>query len=231
MIDVLYHKLETLYRPSLFEYSSNGGIVCVDEHEDGAKVKKASICYHGQLLVVDNCLLKECHNIYDNNTVGCPELKHDCDGILFVKYRNKKYFVLIELKSKYTEDNITKAEKQLAASFVRVLSCLSCVDDFCADDYIKCGIIVSYAPNTSTLRKTIQKRGQQKSMLSRFEKQMRVFSKDKGCFELDKLFVRLGDLPLRQDLMFDKLPVFHVNVDEGADSVHFDMYDILKEIS
>lgn len=231
MIDVLHHKLERLYKPSLFEYKSNGGMLCIDEHDSIAKVKKASIIYHGQLVIVDNSLLKECHNIYENNTARCPELKHDCDGILLIKYRNKKYFVLVELKSKYTEDNITKAEKQLAASFVRVLSRLSCVDGFNADEYIKCGIIVSYAPDTYELRKTSQKRGQNKSALSRFDRQMRAFSKDKGCFELDKLFVRLGDLPLRRDLMFNKLPVFHVNVDEGADSVRFDINDILKEIS
>lgn len=231
MVDVLHHKLGSLYKPSLFEYKSNGGTVCVDEHEPGAKVKKASINYHGQLLMVDNCLLKECHKIYDDNTIGHPELKHDCDGILFIKYREKKYFVLVELKSKYTEENITKAEKQLAASFVRVLSHLSCVDGFNADEYIKCGIIVSYAPNTRELRKTNLKREQNKSALSRFDRQMRAFSKDKGCFALDKLFVRLGSLPLRKDLVFDELPVFHVNVDEGADSVRFDVDDILRKIS
>ena len=230
MIDVLHHKLKSLYKPSLFEYKSNGGIVYVNEHDPRAKVRKASISYHGQLLIVDNCLLKECHKIYDDNTTGCPELQHDCDGIFFIKYRNKKYFVLIELKSKYTEENITKAEKQLAASFVRVLSRLSCIDGFNADEYVKCGIIVSYAPNISDLRKTDQKRGQSKSALTRYDRQMRAFSKDKGCFELDKIFVRLGDLPLRRDLMFDRLPVFHINVDKEADSVRFDMDDILKEI-
>lgn len=230
MIDVLHHKLECLYKPTLFVYKSNGGMVCVDEHDPGAKVKRASISYHGQLLIVDNCLLKECHKIYGDNTT-CPELQHDCDGIFLVKYRNKKYFVLIELKSRYTEENITKAEKQIAASFVRVLSRLSCIDGFNADEYIKCGIIVSYAPNISDLRKTSQKRGQSKSSLTRYDRQMRAFSKDKGCFELDKMFVRLGNLPLRRDLMFDRLPVFHVNVDKESDSVRFDMDDILREIS
>ena len=231
MIDVLHNKLGSLYKPSLFEYKSNGGMVNINEHDSGAKVKKASINYHGQLLVVDNCLLKECHKIYDDNIVGCPELQHDCDGILFIKYRNKKYFVLIELKSRYTEENITKAEKQIAASYIRVLSRLSCIDGFNSDEYIKCGIIVSYAPSISGLRKTNQKKAQNKTALTRYDRQMRAFSKAKGYFTLNKVFVRFGNLPLRQDLMFDELPVFHVNVDEGADSVRFDIYDILKELS
>lgn len=229
-MDILHHKLTSLYKPSLFDYKSSGGIVCVDEHEPGAKVKKASICYHGQLLIVNNCLLRDCHNIYDDNMGRCPELKHECDGILLVKYRNKKYFVLVELKSKYTEENIAKAEKQLAASFVRVLSRLSCVEGFNTDEYVKCGIIVSYAPDTKNVRRINQKRELDKSSLSRFERQMRTFFKDKACFELDNLFVRLGNLPLRQDLKFDKLPVFHVNVNEKADSVRFDMDDILDKI-
>lgn len=230
MIDVLHHKLGSLYKPSLFVYKSSGGTVCIDEHDPEAKVKKASITYHGQLLIVNNDILKNCHKIYDDNTIGFPELKHDCDGILLIKCRNKKYFVLIELKSKYTEENITKAEKQIAASYIRVFSRLSCIDGFNPDEYIKCGIIVSYAPNISDLRKTDQKRGQSKSALTRYDRQMRAFSKDKGCFKLNKVFVRLGNLPLRQNLLFDELPVFHVNVDEGADSVRFDMDDILKEI-
>ena len=113
---------------------------------------------------------------------------------------------------------------------MRVLSRLSCVEGFNTDEYLKCGIIVSYAPDTKNVRRINQKRELDKSSLSRFERQMRTFFKDKACFELDNLFVRLGNLPLRQDLKFDKLPVFHVNVNEKADSVRFDMDDILDKI-
>ena len=214
MIDLLHNQLKNFYEPSLFDYKSYGGMVCIDEHESGAKVKKASVCYHGQLLVIGNCLLRECHKIYGDNISGSPEMKHDCDGILLIKKREKKYFVLIELKSKYTEDNITKAEKQLAASYVRVLSRLSCIEGFCADEYKKCGVIISYAPDSRDLSKNDRKRKQSRSSLNRYEKQMRIFSKDKGCFDLDKCFVRLGDLPLRKDLLFDKLPIFYVNVEK-----------------
>lgn len=230
-MDVLHHKLGNLYKSSLFDYKSIGGTICINEHEANAKVKNARICYHGQLLKIDNSFLIECHDIYDDRIVGRPELKHDCDGILFIKSRNRKYFVLIELKSKYTEGNITKAEKQLAASYVRVLSHLSCIEGFNVDEYVKCGVIVSYAPDTKDLRKNTLKKEQDRCALNRYDKQMRKFSKNGGCFDLDKNFVRLGSLPIRSDLIFDRLPVFHINVNENADSVQFDIDDILKSIT
>lgn len=67
MINDLHRKLESFYNPSLFDYKSNGGIVCITEHEPGAKVKKADVIYQGQLLVINNCLLSVCHNIYEDN--------------------------------------------------------------------------------------------------------------------------------------------------------------------
>ena len=136
-MDTLHQNLEHLYKSSLFNYIAYGGIITIDESDVCAKVKKADIVYHGQVLKIDNVFLKGCHTIYDDIVVGNPELKHDCDGILFISNAHGKYFVLIELKSKYTEDNITKAEKQLAASYVRVLSHLLCIEGFNIDDYIE----------------------------------------------------------------------------------------------
>lgn len=226
-MDTLHQNLEHLYKSSLFNYISYGGIITIDESDVCAKVKKADIVYHGQVLKIDNVFLKGCHTIYDDIVVGNPELKHDCDGILFISNAHGKYFVLIELKSKYTEDNITKAEKQLAASYVRVLSHLLCIEGFNIDDYIKCGIIVSQAPDVKHLRKSVLKRNQDEK-LSRYEKQMREFSKDGGCFQLDKKFVKFDSLPIRSVLKFDSLPVFHINVNENNNSVKFDINDILK---
>lgn len=229
MIDVLHHKLEQLYKSSLFDYKSSGGVVNIDEHESNAKVRRVDIDYRGQLLLIDNSLLRDCHQIYGENTVGHPELKHDCDGILFIKNRDKKYFILVELKSKYTEENITKAEKQLAASYVRVLSRLSCINGFNANEYKKCGVIVSYAPDVEELRRNDQKRMQHLN-LNRFDKQMRAFSKDKGRYELDKRFVKLDNLPLRQEFIFEQLPVFHINVNKNDDSVRFEIDEILRKL-
>ena len=230
MINDLHRKLESFYNPSLFDYKSNGGIVCITEHEPGAKVKKADVIYQGQLLVINNCLLSVCHNIYEDNGQRHPELRHDCDGILLIKNRGGKYLIFIELKSKYSEENIIKAEKQLAASYIRVLSRLSCIEGFNVDEYKKCGIIVSYAPNTKELNKNDKKQKQNKSLLSRYEKQMRAFLKDKGRFELDKCFVSIGHLPIRRDLIFDTLPIFHINVSDGSPSVQFNLDDILKSV-
>jgi hypothetical protein len=229
-MNILHHKLGKLYKASLFNYDSNSGIVVVNEKDANAKVKYAQIEYNGQLLKIDNEFLKGCHGIYEDIIVGQPELKHECDGILFINDGAKKYFILIELKSKYTESNIKKAEKQIAASYIRVLSNLLCIEDFTEDEYIKCGIIVSYAPSACDLRKNNLKKDNRISSLTRYEKQMRAFSQNYGCFILDKEFVRFDNLPIRSSLKFDKLPVFHINVTESNDSVKFNIEEILKDL-
>lgn len=227
MSDILYDELICLYHPDLFEYECCGGIVAVCEQESCATVRKAEICYHGKLLAIKNDLLKECHKIYKNNENNSPELRHECDGIFFLTNREQKYFVLIELKSKYNQDNIVKAEKQLAASYTRVLSRLSCLRNFDAKKYKACGIIISHAPTANELLK-INKKRQIRQSLDRYEKQMLTFRDDDTPFELNRLFVRMHNLPIREDLLFDVLPIFHVNC--YGESVKFDLDTILRNL-
>ena len=227
MSNNLYNDLTHFYHPDLFEYKCCGGLIPIYEYETNATVKMVEMCYHGKLLSIKNELLKVCHNIYKNNQNNLPEIKHDCDGIFFLTIREQKYFVLIELKSKYSNDNIEKAEKQLAASYIRVLSRLSCLKDFDISKYKVCGIIVSHNPTTAELLKVNKKR-QTKQALYRYEKQMMVFREDANRFDLSHLFVRTNQLPIREDLLFNTLPVFHINC--HGETVKFDLDTILRKL-
>lgn len=223
----LYNDLIHFYHPNLFEFKCCGGIIPIHEHETNATVKMVEICYHGKLLSINNNFLRECHNIYKDNENKLPEIKHDCDGIFLLTKQEQKYFVLIELKSKYSKDNLEKAEKQLAASYIRVLSRLSCLKDFDISEYKVCGIIVSHNPTTSELSKADKKR-HTKQTLDRYEKQMIAFRNDATPFELNHLFVRTNKLPIREDLLFNTLPVFHINC--YGESVKFDLDTILRKL-
>lgn len=227
MSNILYDELTLLYHPNLFEYKSVGGIVTINEHEQNAMVKFAEMCYHGKLLSIKNDLLKDCHKIYKENESNSPELKHDCDGIFFLTCQEKKYFILIELKSKYNKTNLEKAEKQLAASYIRVLSRLSCLKDFDINRYKVCGIIVSQGPTTAERTKADKKR-KTKQRLDRYEKQMMTFCKGDTPFELNHQFVHTQQLPIREDLLFDKLPIFHI--DCNGSSVRFELAPILNKL-
>lgn len=226
MSDILYNDLIRFYHPDLFRYDCCGGVISIYEQESNATVRMVEMCYHGKLLTIKNDLLKACHKIYKNNESNSPELMHDCDGIFFLTNREQKYFVLIELKSKYTSDNLVKAERQLAASYIRVLSRLSCLTDFDPYKYKACGIIVSHEPSTAELLKVIKKR-QTKQTLDRYENQMMAFCKG-DFFNLNHLFVRIHELPVRQDLLFDVLPVFHINC--PGTSVKFELDSVLKKL-
>lgn len=227
MSNNLYNDLIHFYHPDLFEYKCCGGLIPIHEYETNATVKMVEMCYHGKLLSIKNNLLRECHNIYKDNQNNLPELKHDCDGIFFLTKGEQKYFVLIELKSKYTKDNIEKAERQLAASYIRVLSRMSCLKDFDISKYKVCGIIVSHYPSTAELSKANKKRHTRQT-LDRYERQMMAFRENAIPFELSHLSVRTNQLPIREDLLFNTLPIFHIN--SYGSSVKFDLDTILSKL-
>jgi len=229
MSDKLYDDLTSLFNPKLFRLLCCGGIIPIKEKNVNATVKKAEMDYHGKLLIIDGNFLSKSHEVYEENELRKPELRHDCDGIFFLTQGNQKYFILIELKSKYSKENIEKAEKQLAASYIRVYSYLSCLSDFNARDYKACGIIVSHAPDIDEIL-NVNRKKKVKQHLNRYEKQMDVFRKKMEPFDLNDWFVHIKKIPIHQSLLFDTLPVFHVNVASEGSSVRFKLDSILKRL-
>lgn len=225
----LYESLVKLYRPDLFAYCPNGGCICIKEHESGAKVKGAELECHGQLLSIDNDFLQKAHGIYPDNTCT-PELKHDCDGVLAVEVRGCKYLVFIELKSSYTKDNLQKAEKQLAASYLRVMSRLICIVNFVPDAYKKCGIIISHPLDIAEKQK-IKRKQQIGKRLDRYDRQALTFATTcKKAFPLEKKYAQLCTLPVRKELLFDSLPIYHLDVSQSASQGRFNLEEILRKL-
>lgn len=223
----LYNDLTRIFADQWFDFRNGGDVLEIAEHESGASVKNISLVFHGQLLLIKNEYLKKTHELYKENN-DLPELKHDCDGVLINETKENKYLIFVELKSEHCESNFVKAERQIAASYMRVLSFLSCLRHFNVKDYKICGIIASKPVTTEKLVKIKQKKSV-KHPLARYERQTLKFAKSSPeSFDLCDVFTGLSTLPIREELYFASLPIFHLDV-YGA-SGRFDLEDITNQL-
>lgn len=136
--------LKTVYDGRWFHWKGTGGIVEIKEEEPQASVKGVMMEHHGQLLSIDKDLFGKTDCLYksdDDTDETMPKLRHSCDGIFIIERREQKFIVFIELKSKYSASNIRKAEMQICASFLRLMSLLNCLED---DEWAKYKAALSF---------------------------------------------------------------------------------------
>ena len=229
----MHDKLIRIFNSAYFDLKRSGGIVEIKEKDSLATVKNTEWEYHGQLMTISNELFNKTDFLFktDKETdAEMPKLQHGCDGVLVVERKEEKYIVFIELKSEYSNTNIRKAEKQLCASYLRIMALLNCLEDEDFIRYKKCGIIVSHPLSTETLTR-IQKKKNVGSKLSRYERQCLVFSSsDPRVFPLDKKYAQLEKLPVKSCLYFEELPTVHCNVNHNCSTGHFNLDAILKSL-
>ena len=220
----IYDKLTTVFSSKWFEIRHTGDCYNIVEEDKGASVKNAKITYHGKLMSINKEIFNKTDSLF-------PELRHSCDGVLVIEKKEQKYIVFIELKSDYTKDNIRKAEKQLCASYFRTLALLQCIDIKDTHKYKKCAIIISYQLDNHEITLLQKAKTQKVKQLNRYQKQCLAFAfNDFKVFPISKAYSYLGNLPVKDELMFDELPTFHVNVNSGENSVSFELDDILNNL-
>ncbi|WP_302561600.1 hypothetical protein [Phocaeicola sartorii] len=223
----LYNDLIRVFADRWFDFRSGGEALEIEEHEKAASVKNIALVFHGRLLLIKNEYLKKTNELYREND-NVPELKHDCDGVFINETKGNKYLVFVELKSEHCESNFVKAERQIAASYLRILSLFSCLRNFNSKDYKICGIIASKPVTTEKLVKIKQKKSVNCS-LSRYERQTLKFAKPSPQpFELQDVYSKLSTLPVKEELHFASLPIFHLDV--HGTSGRFDLEDIIKRL-
>lgn len=229
---ILYDKLTKVFDTRWFLLKYNGGTFCVKEQEAGASVKEIVFEYHGQLMSIHKDIFNKTDFLYKDDAdteKGMPPLKHGCDAVLVIERREERFIVFVELKSGYTEGNISKAEKQLSASYFRTMSLLSTLDGMPYDRYKTCGIIVSHPIETERLTLIQKKMNTKRGALSRFERQCLQFSKNGPAnFPVNRMYSQLYKLPIKDHLFFDELPTFHVKVNRNAEQGKFNLDSILK---
>ena len=230
----IYDKLPQVLSKDWFDIRHTGSCYGIVEEEKGAAVRNAEIIYHGKLMSINKDIFNKTDFLFykeDDTPQNMPDLRHSCDGVLVIEKKEKKYIVFIELKSDYTQGNIRKAEKQLCASYFRTMALLQCLDINDIDQYKKCGIIVSYQLDRSKVTLYQKIKTQKARHLTWYERQGLTFAfNDFKSFPITKTYSYLGKIPVKSSLVFDELPTFHVNVNNGCDCVKFELDKILNQL-
>ena len=149
---LLYDHLIKVFHSDLFEIRYGGGIFTIKETDRNASVKKIDIEFHGQLLAIHNGIFNKTDFLFpEDEETGpdLPKLRHGCDGVLAIECKETKYLVFIELKSDYTSDNISKAEKQICASYLRIAMLLNGIYGINLDNYKNPGNVLSTATGST----------------------------------------------------------------------------------
>lgn len=123
-------------------FKQHDGKVTKSEHQKEAKkLKKVTYEHAGEIIEIENHLLKKCKDSFNSNLLDCS-YQCDCDGIFLLQVGDKDYIVYSEMKSKFDE----KAIGQISSSVVRTKLLLSSIKDFGLENYQELGIIISYPP-------------------------------------------------------------------------------------
>lgn len=223
----IYNDLTTIYKDSFFRNCKVGDIVVVKEIEGNPKVAEVTFQATSELTFINSDFLHWCTVKYFKDNYGAPEVQHDCDGILIAHYQNCDYLVLIELKSDYNKKNIKKAEKQLAASYFRIMHNLEPLRSFNCYSCKVCGIIVSLPLDTESKRSLRNKRNIGRP-LPRYEDQAQHFISRSAPYMLDDQHIGLQQLPVKNKYIINPMPLFHIDANLGSTAI--DIYRCLRKL-
>ena len=223
----IYNDLTTIYKDNFFSDCQAGDMLTVKENDGKPKVVDVTIQVNSDLTFINSDFLHWSTVKYYKDNQGRPEVQHDCDGIMIVRYQGTDYLVLLELKSDYNRENIKKAEKQLAASYFRIMHYLAPLKNFNCYACKVCGIIVSLPIDAETKR-DIRKKKNISHPLARYEQQVEHFIKKSSPYMLDDQVVRIGNLPLHPQYVKNPLPLFHIDANPGSTTI--DVYNCLNKL-
>lgn len=223
----IYNDLVTIYKDNFFSECHDGDVLTISEQDGNPKVVDVNISVSTDLLFINSDFLHHSTTRYYKDNVGRPEVQHDCDGILLVRYMNNDYLILMELKSEYNRDNIKKAEKQLAASYFRIIRHLIPLRNFNSYTCKVCGIIVSL-PVSTEIKRSIRNKKNVGRLLPRFEGQADHFMRNTNPYMLADEVVELGNLPIHPQYFMNPLPIFHVDANEGSTDI--DIYKYIRRL-
>lgn len=229
---LLYDHLIKVFDPHLFDIERGGGIFKLEEKDHNADVRKIELEYHGQLMSICNGVFNKTDFLFlkdEEVEPESPKLQHGCDGILVIESDKEKYLIFIELKSEYTPDNIGKAEKQISASYVRMSMLLNVIQDVDLKKYKKCGIIVSHPLTPQKMTLLQKKKNVFPERITRYDRQCLAFIRQKS-FPLKKKYVRFEGLPIKDEMLFDELPLFHIRINAGSTDGKFRLDEILGQL-
>jgi len=223
----IYSDLKSIYKDLYLSEYHKGDSFQIDENCGTPGVDGVRIKVQSDLTNISNEFLHKTTSAYYKDNQGKPEVQHDCDGIMLVHHNNNDYLVIMELKSTYCQDNIEKAEKQIAASLFRMLCRLTPLNSFNVHSCKICGIIVSL-PISPEKKRDIKKRQNAKAQLKRFEEQACHFMRTSYPYMLDDSHIKMSNLPVNPIYVMKQIPLFHIDVERGISEI--DIYNRLNKL-
>lgn len=198
-------KLKTLFNPNFA--SEHAGSLTITEKEKEALVKTVRI-KPGNFISLNNGLLDKMSPLFETGTNRFSLFK-GCDGIFMYNYNDEKYIFLLELKSKYSEVNISKARSQIEASYVKLIMLLNSMEGFQVEDYKYRALIVSMEPETETLVNMI-KRIQIASGYCMEQFCINLYKAKEQGLKIKRENSLLKQLPLKAEYKFNELPIYFI---------------------
>lgn len=198
-------KLKTLFNPDFV--LEHAGSIIIKEEDNQAQVK--SVCFeNANFISLDKKILDQMNLLFKQKDDRFSLCK-GCDGILLLECVEDKYIFLIELKSRYTYDQIMKAESQIEASYAKLFMLLNSLEDFHKENYKCCALIIALEPDAETLTKFLKKT----QVASGYCKEhfcLRLHhAKDSGLILKHDISL-LKRLPLKMEYKFEELPIYFI---------------------
>lgn len=198
-------KLKTLFNPDFV--SEHAGSLTITEKDKQAQVKTVCI-KQGNFISLNNEILDKMNPLFETKS-ECFSLCKGCDGIFMYTHEDEKYIFLLELKSNYTKDQISKARSQIEASYVKLIMLLNSIEGFQIDDYKYRALIVSIEPKTETLS-NLTKRIQIASGYSMERFCLNLYQAKKKGLKIKSENSLLKQLPLKAAYRFNELPIYFI---------------------
>lgn len=201
----MINKLKTLFNPDFI--GEHTGFIEIEEEDKQAKVRYVRF-ENADFISLDKKMLDIMNESFKQKDDRFSLCK-GCDGLFLLECSEEKYLFLIELKSNFTYDQITKARSQIEASYAKIIMLLNSLEGFHKEDYKYRALIISYEPTAETLTKLMKK-----------TQVVPGYCKERFCLRLhhandNGLILKhdislLNGLPLKKDYKFDELPVYYV---------------------
>lgn len=224
--------LKELYACEVIESGDKSLTLVEPQKENKSALASVSLSISGEAIKINPAFFdrqKEAFRKHDKH----KNYKKICDGaILYHRTDEKNYLIVVELKTGFND--VKKACEQISVSYVKLKMHLLNFPAYHAEDYEELGLIFSYPPvaedyNDTTHNEMVfdAKRKMIKTTpLSPEEvylNKCKLELEKQGKTTLDACQMHITSLPLKQDCLYDTLPIYHRAV--GAANVSMSLDD------
>jgi hypothetical protein len=194
---------------------------CIEESDRQASVRQLSFDIPEYILIT-NTFASSLDSFFKTN--GSDNIFHkNCDGIVLLKYKDKKYCLLIELKSTFDTERIYKAKNQIMSSYIKLNMSLGLLADYHKDEFEYIGIIVSQEPNDECIA-WMQRKEIDSGELNEFA--INLFLYKQQVVHYDKYLTDKG-LNLSDRCMYPSMKYCYVGIPPKKSSYEIDITEFL----